>query len=166
MHTPRSLATLYDYQGGGDMCPDIAFFRYEDFSAKVLVLEGPTGCGKTTWAMLHAPKPALIVTHLDMLKKEFDPNFHKSVIFDDMSFSHQPREQQLHILEQRYCANIHIRYSYVSLPAGFPKIFTCNIYPFINDPAIERRIHHKLIVEGDKSIRVAAPKQNPEIIEL
>lgn len=91
----------------------------------------------------------------------------KSVIFDDMSFSHLPRDAQLHIVEQRNSAQLHVRYGVAILPIGCPKIFTCNIYPFTRDPAIERRIHHKMITEGeDNSIRVAAPKPNQEIIEL
>lgn len=160
LHPSISIATIEYYRGGGQMCPDIAFFRYEDFSGKVLVLEGPTGCGKTTWAMKYAPKPTIVITHLDMLRKEFNPLFHKSVIFDDMSFSHLPREGQLHICEQRSPAQIHVRYGVACLPIGFPKIFTCNIYPFSRDPAIDRRIHHKMIIMPESPVWVTAEEDD------
>lgn len=167
MHPSRSLATIEKFTGGGTMCPDIAFFRYDDFRAKVLVLEGPTGCGKTTWALKHAPKPTLIINHQDMLRKEFDPTYHKSIIFDDMSFTHMPREAQLHLVEQRYSAQVHCRYAPAIIPPGTVKIFTCNIYPFSPDPtgAIQRRIHHKVIVD-DATHRIAAVPDDLEVIEL
>lgn len=166
VHPSRSIATIEDFSGGGDMCPSIAFFRFEDFRSKVLVLEGPTGCGKTTWARCYSPKPALFITHLDMLKKEYDPSYHKSIIFDDMSFSHLPREAQLHIIEQRTPTQIHVRYGVASLPPGVPKIFTCNIYPFSRDPAIDRRIYHKTVTENEEGIRLAAPPRIQEVIEI
>ena len=55
-----------------------------------LILEGATGCGKTSWAKKNAPKPALFVRHVDTLG-DFKPGHHKSIIFDDLSFVHRPR---------------------------------------------------------------------------
>lgn len=165
VHPSRSIASIESFGGGGTMCPDIAFFRYDNFRSKVLVLEGETGCGKTTWALKHAPKPSLLITHLDMLKKEFDPAYHKSIIFDDMSFCHLPREAQLHIVEQRTPTQIHVRYGIALIPPGTVKIFTCNQYCFSVDPAIDRRIHHKLIA-NDQEHRIAAISDDQAVIEL
>lgn len=123
----------------------LEFFRYEDYSARVLCIVGPTGCGKTTWAMMYAQKPALIVTHMDTLR-EFKAGYHKSLIFDDMAFNHQPREAQIQLTDQRVPRTIHCRYKAVTLPAGIPKIFTANKKPFIeDDEAINRRIYYKMV---------------------
>lgn len=110
------------------------------YEGRVVSIVGPTGCGKTTWALTHAPLPCLLVTHLDQLRR-FDQSVHKSIVFDDMSFTHMPRDAQLHLLEQRTPASIHVRYGIVNLPPGIPKIFTSNSAPFLDDPAINRRIH-------------------------
>lgn len=105
----------------------------------VIVLLGQTGCGKTTWAKKHALKPSLLVSHIESLK-QYDPTRHKSIIFDDMSFKHWPRENQIHIADSYDPREIHGRYTNVILPANLQKIFTCNEYPFEEDAAIARRI--------------------------
>lgn len=108
-----------------------------------LVIVGPTGTGKTTWAKREAPKPALWVTHLDDLKK-FKKDYHKSILFDDMSFTHLPEQAQIHLVDKHNSRSIHVRYGTVSIPSGIPKIFTANEYPFTRDGehgrAIRRRI--------------------------
>jgi len=123
---------------------ELEYFAFQDFSARVLCIVGPTGCGKTTWALINAPKPTLIVTHPDTLR-EFKSGYHKSIIFDDMSFLHQPRESQIQLVDQRVPRTIHCRYKAVTIPANIPKIFTSNNKPFIEDPAINRRIFYKII---------------------
>lgn len=104
------------------------------------VVVGPTGCGKSSWAKRVALKPALWVRHMDVLRA-FRPGYHKSIIFDDMSFAHMPREAQIHIVDQSDEAHIHCRYGYAIIPANTQKIFTANTFPFTNDPAIERRLY-------------------------
>lgn len=107
---------------------------------KSLVFVGPAGCGKTTAAKLYAPKPALFVTHLDILK-QFRPEYHKSIIFDDISFAHLPRETNIFLADRQDARAIHIRYGVATIPAGIFKWFTGNRFPFqTNDSAIERRI--------------------------
>lgn len=144
-HVPR-VNTIDEYEKPEDarITFELEYFRFEKFDSMVLVIVGPTGCGKTTWAMIYAPKPALIVTHMDSLR-EFKPGFHKSLIFDDMSFTHMPREGQIHLTDQRVARTLHCRYKAVTLPAGIPKIFTANRKPFIEDEAINRRIYYKII---------------------
>lgn len=107
---------------------------------KTIVLVGPTGIGKTSWAKRNAPKPALWVRHLDMLRT-FKSGYHKSIIFDDMDFKHLPRVTQLYIADFDDDQQIHVRYGVARIPAGTVKIFTANEYPFMIDPAIDRRIH-------------------------
>lgn len=108
--------------------------------SKSLWIVGPSGIGKTTWALKNAPKPCLFVTHMDTLR-QFLPSVHKSIIFDDMSFLHIPRDGQIHIVDQYHPRTIHVRYTTVNIPAGTPKIFLSNTEIFLKDQAIERRIH-------------------------
>jgi hypothetical protein len=87
-----------------------------------------------------APKPALLVSHIDRLKS-FSPTIHKSIIFDDMNFKRLHREAQIHITDTNDARDIHIRYGIVHIPAKTPKIFTGNYLMFNDDPAILRRIN-------------------------
>jgi len=109
------------------------------------VIIGKSGTGKTTWAIKHAIKPALLVTHMDDLKK-LRPR-HKSIIFDDMSFYHMPVTAQIHIADNDLPRSIHVRYGVARIPKCTKKIFTCNEYPFTRDiAALERRI---LLIQVD-----------------
>lgn len=108
-------------------------------SNKSLVIIGPAGCGKTTIAKHFAPKPSIFVTHIDVLK-QFIPNYHKSIIFDDISFTHWPRETQISLTDCEQPRSIHIRYGTATIPANIPKLFTGNRNPLDSmDPAIARR---------------------------
>jgi len=104
------------------------------------VLVGPSGIGKTSWAKRVCPKPALWVRHIDVLRS-FRKGYHKSIIFDDMSFRHMPREAQIHIVDQTDEAHVHCRYGHAVIPSNTTKIFTANEMPFLDDPAILRRIN-------------------------
>nr|UOF80776.1 rep protein [Cressdnaviricota sp.] len=124
------------------MCPALREFRrnYSDQLSTIIV--GEAGCGKTTWAKAFAPKPALWVKHTDTLKA-FKPGFHKSIIFDDVSFRHCPRSQQLQLVDQYDEQQIHCRHAVATIPAGVPRIFTCNVgwEPVdLSDAAIARRV--------------------------
>lgn len=102
------------------------------------VLVGPSGIGKSAWAKRVAPKPCLWVSHMDVLRL-FKPGYHKSIIFDDMSFSHMPLQAQIHLTDWTDPRQIHCRYGYATIPAGTIKIFTCNDDPFTVHAAITRR---------------------------
>lgn len=144
-HVPNTCTVEeYAQPDGAVINFELEYFRFEDYESRVLSIVGPTGTGKTTWALKYAPKPALVVSHLDVLR-EFKPGYHKSIIFDDMSFCHMPREAQIHLADQRVPRTIHCRYKAVSIPAGVPKIFTSNQKPFIEDDAINRRIFYKIL---------------------
>jgi len=139
VHAPNDPSTIEEAPQGGEMWEQLREFRYDDFTRKCLVLVGPTGCGKTTWALTYAPKPCLLVSHMDDLKK-FDPSKHKSIVFDDMDFKHFPVTGQIHLVDQFQPRSIHCRYTVSSIPASTPKIFTANERPFADDPPISRRI--------------------------
>lgn len=102
------------------------------------VLIGPSGIGKTAWACRVAPKPALWVSHIDVLRL-FKEGYHKSIIFDDMVFTHYPVQSQIHLVDMEKQRQIHCRYGYAEIPAGTMKIFTCNEDPFTVCDMINRR---------------------------
>jgi len=136
------VSATIDNDGNGSLCPQLEEFSWNFSNRKSLILVGPTGCGKTTWAKRNSPKPCLLVRHADQLK-EFDARIHKSIIFDDMDFTHCPRQQQIYLVDTFDSAPIHRRYGITVLPADLPRMFTCNPgnYPFAEDPAINRRTH-------------------------
>lgn len=113
-------------------------FMWCEYTEKTMILWGKSGIGKTTWAIRNMPKPILLVTHLDELKK-YNPKKHKSILFDDMDFKHLPLQTQIHLVDQDIPRSIHVRYGVARIPARVPKVFTCNDYPFVREPPIERR---------------------------
>lgn len=125
-----------------DRCDPVvirAFVSNRWDETKVLILWGDTGLGKTSMAKILVPKPALMVSHLDDLKK-FRSGYHKGIIFDDVSIKHLPETSQIHLLDSFDTRSIHVRYGTVTIPKDTPKIFTCNEFPVSKIPAIERRI--------------------------
>lgn len=125
----------------------LQFMVFDQSTRRALVLLGPTGLGKTVWAKTHAPRPSLFVRHIDQLK-QFRRGFHKSIIFDDMDFKGDergrggwPRTSQIALVDFDNDSAIHTRYTPSLIPANTFKIFTCNEYPFTDDPAIERRVY-------------------------
>ena len=105
------------------------------------VLVGPSGIGKTTWCINNCQKPALLVTHMDELRK-FDKDYHKSIIFDDMEFNHLPETAQIHLVDSDLPRAIHARYGNARIPAKTYKFFTCNKRPLSDIEAINRRIRY------------------------
>ena len=91
---------------------------------KVLVLRGKPNCGKTQFAKTLFEKP-LIVRHPDKLKS-FDENTHDAIIFDDQAYGHWPRESVIHLFDVEEEADINVKNSMVTIPAGVPRIFTTN----------------------------------------
>lgn len=125
----------------GTISEKLNWVTFNPEERKSILLVGPSGIGKTTWALQNAPKPALLVTHIDDLK-QFKANFHKSIIFDDMSFTHLHTEAQIHIVDRDLPRSIHVRYGIVRIPAKIVKIFTNNVPPVeYTNPAINRRIN-------------------------
>lgn len=120
---------------------------------KTHILVGDSGCGKTCYALMHFPAGALLVSHIDDLKR-FDPKRHEGIVFDDIMFAHMPETTQIHIVDQDLPRSIHIRYSTASIPAHTKKIFTCNpgrMPVNINDPAINRRIFVTEVSRGNNT---------------
>lgn len=118
---------------------------------KANVVIGNTGHGKTQWAKRIAPKPALWVRHIDLLAS-FRAGYHKSIIFDEMVFTHYPRETQIQIADWQDEAHIHCRYNVAIIPAGVQRIFCANRPVFIDDPAINRRCIIRTLIGPDPEV--------------
>jgi hypothetical protein len=133
------FCTLLDDEHEGETCTALDSFKYSGDCRRSIVLRGPSGCGKTTWAKRNAPKPCLFVSHVDQLKL-FRPGYHKSIIFDDVSFCHTPRTNQIALVDCDNTRAIHCRHAVATIPPGIAKIFTCNEWPVDKqDEAIARR---------------------------
>lgn len=131
----------YSLPSEATMSPALAWYM-PSVTLSTLVM-GPAGTGKTCWAKLMAPKPALFVRHLDCLQHLTQR--HKSVIFDDLDYSHLPPSTQKFLVDTTDIQAIHIRYRVATIPPGIVKIFTANAYPFTKDEphnlAIKRRLY-------------------------
>ena len=108
---------------------------------KTEVLVGPSGIGKTQYALAHF-ECGLLVSHIDDLR-DFKEGIHDGIVFDDMDFNHVPRTAQIHLVDQDQARSIHCRYETARIPKNTAKIFTCNScsFPFLDDTAIRRRIN-------------------------
>lgn len=118
-----------------------ALLTFEPLINKSVVVIGPAGCGKTSWAKFIAPKPCLFVRHLDSLSQLLP--IHQSIIFDDLAFGHLPVATQKYLVDMENLAEIHIRYKVAKIPAGVLRIITANTDPFTAEGehrvAIDRR---------------------------
>lgn len=107
-----------------------------------LLILGEPGIGKTSLALALIPN-ALFVSHLDTLR-EFDPRIHGGIIFDDMTFTHIPRESQIHLIDFEFDRQLHCRYANARIPRGTWKIIISNRFAgevlLVSDKAIRRRL--------------------------
>lgn len=108
------------------------------------VIIGPSGIGKTLICLRMMVKPILFVSHIDQLAL-LDPSRHKSILMDDMVFSHLPLQAQIHLCDRTLPRAIHRRYGTTLIPSGIQVTITCNEVPFIYHPAIARRCNRLLI---------------------
>lgn len=96
-------------------------------SFRALFILGPTGIGKTRFAVAQFDSP-LLVSHLEDLKN-FRAGVHDGIVFDDMVFNHLNPTEMIHLLDWDMDRSIRVLYGTVMIPAQTRKIFTSNI-PF------------------------------------
>lgn len=115
--------------------------NFEFETARTNVIVGPTGCGKTVISLRKMQHPILFCSHIDQLKN-FSRNLHRSILFDDMDFSHWPVTAQIHLADRFLPRAINRRYGTTLIPPGIQVSVTCNQRPFTWDPAINRRLNY------------------------
>lgn len=104
-------------------------FKLEDFTIEPMdlslpiLLYGPSGIGKTNFALAHFKSP-LLVTHLDQLADIRDD--HDGLVFDDLSFKHTNFQQVINLLDIDFGRHVHIRYTTGMIPKGMKRIFCHN----------------------------------------
>lgn len=82
---------------------------------------GASGVGKTAYAMAHFTNP-LLVTHKDKLK-QFDPETHDGIVFDEFSCQHWPLDAIKNLMDRDHERDIDVKCSVVTLPAKTKRIF-------------------------------------------
>lgn len=127
---------------------------------RTLVICGPSGVGKTCWALANAPAPFLLITHIDDLKR-YDDRVHKSIVFDEIRCTGSrdesgrrrgqwPLTEQIKLLTWDTPVSIHTRYVVAHIPRHTKKIFCCtDTICFTRDPQIARRIRLWNLYESD-----------------
>lgn len=95
----------------------------ESLQTTAVILTGPSGYGKTRYALSKFQSP-LLCSHIDDLKK-LNPN-HDGIVFDDMNFQHYPPNACIHLVDMELTRSINVKYGIVSLPAFTKRIFTTN----------------------------------------
>lgn len=113
-------------------------FKLSDFSHPPLdlsmpvVLHGPSGTGKTQFALAHFKRP-LLITHIDGLK---NLNFtHDGIVFENMEFIGRkwaPVDIK-RLLNVEFESPVKVRCTHVDIPAGMKRIF-CHHHANIFQP--------------------------------
>lgn len=104
-------------------------YSLDDYSHERLSLEksvyliGPTGIGKTNFALAHFTNPLKVDT-LDSLRN-LTPK-HDGIVFDDIDLSSIPASTVIHLTDTSMNQKIHCRYDNVTIPRNLPRIFTSN----------------------------------------
>jgi hypothetical protein len=98
-------------------------FQLEDIS-KTVWLHGPSGIGKTEWAIAQL-EPACLVRHTEDLK-QYSPNLHRGIVFDDFALERMDVSTIIHLFDQSRPSTINVKHGSVQVPEQTPKIFTSN----------------------------------------
>lgn len=115
-----------------------------------VVICGPSGVGKTSWALANAPVPFLLVTDIDDIGY-FDPGVHKAIVFDEIRCTGDesgtgkgtwPLTSQIKLVTWDTPVSIRIRYKVAHIPKHVHKIFSStNTFPLTGDRQVRRRLH-------------------------
>lgn len=130
--------------------------------SKASLFCGPTNIGKTQFALAHFKNPLLVCQPDDLKKLHPD---HDGVVFDDMSFKHQPITSVIHMLDLDCERSIWARYGNATMPANLRRIFTFNgENPFYKDEepdeqkaAVERRLQRYIFHNDIRKLSARQP---------
>lgn len=98
-------------------------FQLEDTSLTVW-LHGPSGIGKTEWAIAQL-EPALLVRHTEDLKL-YMPSQHRGIVFDDFALEKLDISTIIHLFDTTRHSTINVKHGSVQIPEHTAKIFTSN----------------------------------------
>lgn len=114
-----------------------------DRTKYALVLIGDTKKGKTNYARMllgaqdpEAKKQPFRLQRLDHLKV-YNADVYSGLVFDDVYLGNRSAELQLHITGVQDAADINVKYDCARIPAGTPRIFCHNRWPFSADVPAE-----------------------------
>lgn len=121
-------------------------FSSDILKKKSVFIYGPSGIGKTHFAIAHFNNP-LVVDDIDKLKELTKQ--HDGIVFDDMSFKHIPAEAVIKLVDLAIERTIRCRNTNATIPKGLPRIFTHNCpeifyeptVPDVQKQAINRRVY-------------------------
>jgi hypothetical protein len=111
---------------------------------KTLVLWGTSGTGKTEFIksfITDLGGNPLFIRHSDQLK-DYNPDYHTCIIFDDYSLNSLSREEKIHLFDVNNKSGINVKHSVITLQSGTDKVFTSNtIADFdLHETEINRRL--------------------------
>ncbi len=114
---------------------------------KTIFIFGPTGVGKTQWAIAQFEHP-LLISHMDDLK-QLNIRVHDGIVFDDLSFANVAANVLIHLTDWDLPRSINVKHSSVTIPAHTRKIITSNLSLDTlimgmepeHKAAIKRRVH-------------------------
>lgn len=129
------------------------------------LLHGPTGTGKTSFALSHFNEPVLVrvIEDLHAIKTTTD-----GIVFDDFDFSNKTAQNIIHMFDLENDSSINIKYGTATIPRMMPRIVTTNnassVYPIKSTQqdkdAISRRLKSMYVKDP-----LYADVTDPEIIQ-
>jgi hypothetical protein len=97
-------------------------------SRRTILLIGESGAGKTTWAARNLPKPVLIVTRVEDLRRLSHPSLGiKSFILDDFPFHEMDGESVLRLVDRERGGLVKARYRDIKVSCEIDRIITANL---------------------------------------
>lgn len=109
---------------------DIALYDISQFNrspitdfSKTMVLVGPTGIGKTQYALAHFKNPLLIKDKNDYIRYSRHTD---GIIYDDLSFTSWNPMTFLHMVENETAITQDVKFGHVRIRANIPKFILVN----------------------------------------
>lgn len=146
---------------------DQSKFKPEDFNRplypipekRTLVFIGPTGMGKTQFALAHFKHPLRVTNKQDWIR--FQEGVTDGIVLDDVHFNHWQPNTILHTVDVENAVTQDVKYSSVRIPAGVPRIICINseaeLYPEGIAPEKKAAILRRLEI-----VRISDPLFNNE----